>query len=351
MTMKNIWAGIVCSILFLSAATAQQSAGSLVVAKGKMPNIAKDKSNNLHIVYGTGDSIMYVSSKNGKDFSLPTLVAVLPNLFASAMRGPQIATSENGVTIMACTSNGNIFSYNKTSTGKWTKAVKVNDVNEVAKEALIALGGDGKFTYAVWLNVKPVKGQDIVGARSDDGGKTWRKNNLVYESPDGTVCECCKPSVVVKNNQVYVMFRNFIKGNRDLYMIKSTDGGGTFVDAQKMGEGSWKLNGCPMDGGGIAVDKNDRVETVWRREGKIFASTPGSREKEIGEGKGCSVETINGKNAYAWGSNGDVFVLNTSGIKKNVGKGALPLLKAVDPQHVICIWEDANEIYSTIVDL
>ncbi len=133
---------------------------------------------------------MYASSANGKSFTPPALVAILPKLFASAMRGPQIAAGGNGITITACTKSGNIFSYNKNASGKWTKGVKVNEENESAKEALMSLSADGLNVYAVWLGVRKPKGQNIIGAKSTDGGKTWKKNMLVYASPDNTVCEC-----------------------------------------------------------------------------------------------------------------------------------------------------------------
>jgi hypothetical protein len=322
-----------------------------VIAQGKMPNLAKDKDNNIHLVYGTGDSIMYVFSKNGKSFSAPSLVAVLPNLFASAMRGPQIAASDNSITVTACTSNGNIFSYNKPATGKWSKATKLNEVDEVAKEALMSVGADGKSAYAVWLSVNGLKGQSVYGARSNDGGKTWSKNMVVYASPDSTVCECCKPSVVVNDNSVYVMFRNWLNGSRDLYVIESKNGGKSFEQAQKLGEGSWKLKGCPMDGGGLAIGKNGTAETVWRREGKIFASTVGLPEKEIGEGRGCTIETVNGKKVYAWGQSGDVIVMKPGGTKINLGKGSSPLVKALDVEHVMCVWENERQIHAAIVEL
>jgi hypothetical protein len=46
---------------------------------------------------------------------------------------------------------------------------------------------------------------------------------MIYTSPDSTVCECCKPNVAMKGNNVYVMFRNWLHGNRDLYLIQSSD--------------------------------------------------------------------------------------------------------------------------------
>ncbi len=349
--MRTLLLFIISFFFFSIIYGKKKETNDLVIANGKMPNVTRDKSNNIHIVYGSGDSIMYVFSKNGKSFTSPALIAVLPGLFASAMRGPQIAATEDGVIVTACTKKGNIFSSTKGASGKWTKPMKVNDVDESAKEALMGLSADGKNAYAVWLGVKQPKGQNVYGAQSVDGGKTWSKNILVYTSPDNTVCECCKPSVAVKGNNVYAMFRNWLNGNRDLYVTKSSNGGKSFEQAQKLGVGSWKLNGCPMDGGGIAVNKNGEIQTVWRREGKIFAAVPGSPEIEIGEGRGCTLETVNGKNVYAWTENGEVVVIKPQGQKKVLGKGSQPIVKALNNEHVICIWENDKQIHASIVEL
>ncbi len=348
--MKTINLFVVFSFLFIITLSWKKD-NNTVIAAGQMPNIAKDKYNNVHIVYGWGDSIMYVSSKDGKSFTSPSLIAVLPNLFSSAMRGPQIAATNNGIAVTACTKQGNIFSYQKDQSGKWSKAKKVNDADESAKEALMSLSADGQNVYAIWLGVKNPKGQNVYGAKSVDGGKTWNKNTVVYSSPDGTVCECCKPSVVMKGNNVFVMFRNWIDGNRDLYLIESPDGGSSFKRANKLGVGSWKLNGCPMDGGGLSINNNGIPETVWRREGKIFASTLGMPEKEIGEGRSCTIETVNNKNVYAWTEKGDVIVMKPQGMKKNLGKGSLPSIKALNNEHIICVWENEKEIHASVIEL
>jgi hypothetical protein len=323
----------------------------VVIAIGQMPNIVKDRYNNIHLVYGSGDSIIYASSKDGKSFTRPSLIARLPNMFASAMRGPQVAATVNGIAVTACTKQGNIFSYKKDASGKWTGAQRVNDRDEAAKEGLMALSGDGQNVYAVWLGVKSPKGQDVYGTKSTDGGRTWSKNTVVYSSPDGSVCECCKPSVVIKGENIFVMFRNWLNGNRDLYLIESSDGGRSFKQAQKLGIGSWKLNGCPMDGGGLALYKNNIPQTVWRREGKIFTSTLGTPEIELGEGRSCTIETVNDKNVYAWTENGDVVVMKPQGMKKNLGKGTLPLLKALNNEHVLCIWQNEKQIHASVLEL
>jgi hypothetical protein len=339
------------STCVLSAGCNPKNDNKIAVGKGSMPCITKDQQNHIHIVYGAGDSIMYTSSKEGKAYSHPELVAILPGVYDIATRGPQIAATANGIVITACDKTGNIYSYTKAAKEGWQQAKRVNDKNEISKEGLMSLSADGSFVYAIWLGVNNPKGQSVYGAGSADGGKTWSKNIIVYASPSGSVCECCKPSVVVKGTKVYVMFRNWLNGNRDLYLTESADGGKTFGEAKKSGSGSWKLNGCPMDGGGLVVNANKIPQAVWRRKDAIYTAEPGSQEKVIGTGRSCTIETINNKNIYAWTEKGDVVVMKGDGTKINLGKGNMPLLKAINNKKVICVWENENEIFTESLEL
>lgn len=341
-------------VSFLVKACKEQTSlkgSDTVIAQGQMPNLVKDGANDLHLVYGTGDSIMYsYSTDDGMSFSEPSLVSALPLLAASHTRGPQIAATDKGLLVTACNNSGNIYSFVKEATGKWSQTARVNDIDTVAKENLMALTADGENAFAVWLDLRD-KHNKIFGAKSSDGGRTWSKNILIYASPDTTVCECCKPSVAMSGTNVYVMFRNWIDGNRDLYLVHSTDSGASFGQAQKLGNGSWALNGCPMDGGAVVVDKNGKPQTVWNRKGTIYSCEPGKEEKKLGTGRSCTMATINGKNVYAWIENGDVVVLKPQGIKKIVGKGQLPVLKAINNEHVVCIWESEKIIHEAILEL
>jgi hypothetical protein len=323
----------------------------LLIDNGQMPNLASDNTVNFYVTYGVGDSIMYAGSNDeGKTFSSPGLVAVLPGLAASHMRGPQIASTTSGIIILAANKAGDIFSYTEDKTGKWLQTAKVNDVDTVSKEGLMAMGADGQNAFAVWLDLRD-KHNKIVGAQSTDGGKTWSKNIMVYASPDTTVCECCKPSVAIKGKNVYVMFRNHLHGNRDLHLIKSSDGGSSFGEAQQLGKENWALNGCPMDGGGLVINNNGDPETVWRRKSTIYACSPGQAALAIGEGKNCTLESVNGKNVYAWTENGEVIILKAPGKKTSLGKGQLPLLKRINNEQVLCVWENNKQIHAQIVTL
>lgn len=351
--MIRIFLAIIIAFSTLAACNEKRAfpKPDFVIADGQMPEIVKDKNDDLHLVYGKGDSILYeISSDMGNTFSTPTLIDVLPGLFSFAMRGPQISATNHGLVLIACTSDGNIHSYYKTD-GGWKRGAEVNDADTSAKEGLMALSADGENAFAIWLDVRGDKKNKIYGARSNDGGRTWSKNQMVYTSPDSSVCECCKPSVNMRGNHIYVMFRNWMGGNRDLYLIQSSDGGTSFGEAQKLGTGSWKLDACPMDGGGLAVGSEGQVQTVWRRKGIIYKAVPGEPEKEIGQGRLCTTETVGEKNIFAWTEAGTIVLMNQHGEKKVVGKGSQPVLKALDDKHIICLWENEKQIHGSIIAL
>ena len=118
----------------------------------------------------------------------------------------------------------------------------------------------------------------MYGASSNDGGQTWSENRQIYSSPSGTVCECCHPSVAIDSKgTIYVMWRNAVAGNRDMYAAVSSDGGKTFKAAVKLGAGTWKLDSCPMDGGHLASTAPGKLVAVWRRENQLFKLSSGDR--------------------------------------------------------------------------
>ncbi len=340
---------LACFICCIAASSHRAPDPHFIVA-GTMPNLTRDANNVVHLVFGRGDSIMYASSKDGMSFSSSSLIAVLPGVFTSAMRGPQVAAVTGGLVVTACTKNGDIYSFTKRD-GVWKKTARVNDKKEVAKEALLATAADGLNVFTVFLGVTGAKGQAIYGARSADGGQSWKKNVLVYASPDSTVCECCKPSVAMKGTKVAVMFRNWISGSRDLHLVQSSNGGQTFAAAQKLGQGTWMLKGCPMDGGGLVLNNNTVPQTVWNRKGVIYAAQPGRAEEEVGSGRHCTLESTGGKNVYAWVDNGSIVVKESGGIKSIIGKGSGPVLKALGANRVLCVWERDKNIEGTVITI
>ncbi|HEU5052111.1 MAG TPA: sialidase family protein [Hanamia sp.] len=343
-----------CSISFFFSCKQKNSntfaVKEFVVAEGQMPSLVRAGDDGVDLVYGKGDSILYTHSNDGKAFSDPVLVDVLPGLYSFATRGPQIAETDSGPVITACTQEGNIFSYYKKGSN-WFKGALVNDTAGIAKEGLMDLSADGKKVFAVWLDLRGNQRNKIVGARSEDGGKTWLPNKILYVSPDSVVCACCKPSVAVHGKEVDVMFRNWLGGNRDLYLLHSTDGGVSFSPAQKLGEGSWILNACPMDGGGLAINENGKVQTVWRRKDSIYADVPGEKEKLLGAGKNCTVANVRDQFYFAWSDSSKIRLLTPDGKKLSLGEGMLPVMTSINEHEILCAWEDEQQIHAALIHL
>ncbi|HEX8021773.1 hypothetical protein, partial [Mucilaginibacter sp.] len=168
---------------------------------------------------------------------------------------------------------------------------------------------------------------------------------LVYRSPDGHVCECCRPGIAVKGGNVAIMFRNWLNGSRDLYLATSTDKGKTFNKATKLGNDTWKMNSCTMDGGGLDFNADNTINTTWQRKGVVYYCTPGQNEKELGKGRDCSISADKNQILVAMGDGGRLTYKNVQTNKETyVGKGSYLKTVILPDSKVLCVWEDGPTI-------
>jgi hypothetical protein len=191
--------------------------------------------------------------------------------------------------------------------------------------------------------VKP-KGKIYISS-SADGGRTWTKSRMVYKSPGGSVCECCKPSIESDSNgNLVVMFRNNLNGSRDLYYAMSMDKGRTFSEAQKLGSGTWKINGCPMDGGGIVLYENGGINTIWSRKGQIYTANSDLAEQYIGIGRSPSISSSENGSSIVFKSGEDIMAMNHLDSKPvKIGSGNSPKVATIDT-YAIYVWVNKNGI-------
>lgn len=327
----------------------RQAGSPILIGNGIHPSVANDPSGGIHVVYGKGNTIFYTSSRDGKTFTKPVLVDSLPNLQVGASRCPQIAATAQTVVVLATDKPGNIWAYSMDrKSGKWHKRAQVNDVADIAKEGFIALtASNDNLVNAAWLDLRGNKRNKIAGCYSTDGGKTWSPNRILYASPEGTVCECCQVSAVSRGAHVAIMFRNYLAGSRDMYLIQSADGGKTFGQAQKIGEGTWELKACPMDGGGLFMAPDGTISTVWRRTNKLFTAKPGQTETEIAEGKNARIVSTRKGNYIIFQRGADVVVLSPGQSEPQLlGKGAYPKLAHLSNEQVVGFWEDNGSVWA-----
>jgi hypothetical protein len=337
---------MVISCSWVGVCTAQENKWR----NGLQPQLSKDNAGVIRMVYGENDTIYCTSSvNNGKTFSNPQLVAVVKDMHLGMSRGPQLASSAHYSMVAAIDKKGTVHTFCLShSTGKWMRCSNANDVANSAPEGLMNIAADGQDNfYAVWLDIRNDKRNNICFAKTTTRGRSWSANKLAYISPDKSVCECCKPTITVRQSAVYIQFRNWLNGSRDLYLLSSYNGGRDFNQPIKLGTGTWKLNACPMDGGGLIVNEQQQVSSVWRRENKIYFSKPGEVETEIATGRNCSISNPQ-QPIITWQEGDQLKVMDIiKNITLDAGKGGF--LKAVKTKDdkIFCAWESDGQIIFT----
>ncbi|MCB0014422.1 MAG: exo-alpha-sialidase, partial [Anaerolineales bacterium] len=100
-------------------------------------------------------------------------------------------------------------------------------------------------------------------ARSADGGASYGTAQLL----DDQTCECCHPQPLVLGEQIFVAYRNLeIAADganiRDIYLIRSLDGGQSFVPETRISDANWFVNACPVSGPSL-VGAGNRLYVSW----------------------------------------------------------------------------------------
>ncbi len=243
----------------------------------KQPQACASSDGIIHLTFGVDSKIFYCNNLGGT-FGSPVAAVEVPNLSLGMRRGPRIAATDNSIVITAIGGpqgkgkDGDLQAYRSEDQGNtWIGPIRVNDIEASAREGLHAMTVSDKGVYwCVWLDLRS-SNTELYASSSVDDGRTWSENQLVYRSPDGSVCECCHPSIASSGDAIHVLFRNSLAGNRDMYLVSSNDKGKTFGRAQRQGIQNWQLSACPMDGGMLAIDKNQQLSTVWRRDRSILS--------------------------------------------------------------------------------
>jgi len=302
------------------------------------------------MVFGSGETIWFASSADdGGTWSKPAKVAELPKLLLRRHRGPRVVIAGKNLIVSAISSDpGDLLAWRSTDGGRtWSAPITVNDQPQASREGLHAMAADAEGHVAMaWLDDRSGKGKRLVGAFSNDGGVTWGKNVELYQSPGGTICQCCAPSLVaLRDDWFAVMWRNVVDGSRDLYVTLLHHGRPVDGKVEKAGQGTWKLDACPMDGGGIAA-RDGAIATAWRREHDVYLAEPGKPEVKVGTGMDVALG-VNEKGYYVLWSTPAGIELHAPGAAKPQrlsGAGAFPAIVRTPHGQMLAAWEENGSI-------
>lgn len=96
---------------------------------------------------------------------------------------------------------------------------------------------------------------------------TEREGELVEtEQVDHHTCDCCNPAPVHVGESLVVAFRDFdeLEGEviRDVALVRSSDGGSTFVEPVPVADEHWFISGCPFTGPSAVVVDGELI-VAW----------------------------------------------------------------------------------------
>src|SRR5215213_3888684 len=206
-------------------------------------------------------------------------VAVAPDGSVYVLWTPRVEAGEKHGTdiyLSASTDRGQSF----------VSEVKVNDDKAPNAHGMhsLAVAKDGRI-YAGWLDERNVpapkpsskaeghhmeSNRDLYVAYSTDGGRTFSANRKVASD----ACPCCKTSLAVSvDGTLYAGWRQVLPGNyRHIAVASSTDGGTKFSAPVIVSDDRWMLQGCPVSGPSLSVDKASRsLKVAWYAAGESGA--------------------------------------------------------------------------------
>jgi hypothetical protein len=338
-------------LLILLLATASSASVPSQTFDGRQPQIAA-VDDRVALTFGRDDRVyVAMSSDGGTTFAEPVALPGTGRLSLGMRRGPRIAVTPRALIVAAVVgqkgrgADGDILIWRSTDDGaRWIEPEVLNDVPGSAREGMHALASNAQgLVVAAWLDLRQ-KGTRIYAAVSADHGSTWQPDVLVYESPSGTVCECCHPSVAVAaNGAIAVMFRNSLEGNRDTYVAVSLDAGRTFAGARKQGQNSWQLNACPMDGGDLEwID--GRLASAWRRGGDVFHVLDDGPERLLGPGADPVMSAYQGAIDFAWATPDGILLRRGAQDPVRVAVGRFPVIWARRDRTLLA-WEHEGKVH------
>ncbi len=345
-------AAVVISLLAASAGAAPVDILPPGLRGAVQPQIAVAPSGRIHVVFGKDNAVYHTTSPDGLAFSAPVKVGELEKLALKMRRGPRVTATDKLVLVTAISHiDGNVHAWTSGDTGRtWKENAHLNTVPKSAREGLQALAGDGRgLVAAMWLDLRG-KGTELWGRVSRDGGATWADEVSIYQSPDGHICQCCVPVAAISpTGEIAAMWRNSLDGSRDLYMATSRDGR-TFSPAQKLGTGTWKLNGCPMDGGSLAFGPAGNWLAVWRRERTVFASEAGTPERQLAANAVQPIAAYAGKTPLVlWEADGALMLQRGTEAPARFAENAAAASVVSGTETAIVAWEGTVNGAKTIL--
>ena len=255
---------------------------------GVQPQIVTTTDGALHLVYLKGDprggDVRYVTKKaSANAWSAPRTVNSTPGtaIAVGTIRGAQIAVGKNDSLHIVWNGPGGkdqpspllyTRSLNRGAAFEKQRNLRA-DTKALDGGASIAASTKGEV-FVVWhgASANAVPGEinrRVFLLKSTDNGGTFSKPKIANADDPG-VCACCSLKTFVSpSGELLTLYRAARSvTQRDITLLTSTDGGTTF---QHRNVGPWAINVCPMSSASV-IAVGSKTRAAWEAEGKVYTS-------------------------------------------------------------------------------
>ena len=228
------------------------------------PRIAVDSTEGINIVWGdipaSQKQVVFVRSTDlGGTFSEPTNVsrssgdAFEPELAVGRDDSINVAWEDNtsGVSVIMfarSTDHGETFS----------TPLRVSKGEGRATEANVFTGNAGNV-FVTWVDESGGDAQAFF-SRSTDGGETFSEPINVSQDPGA---EIHKPVITASGETVYLAFQDDKRGNKQVFLAKSTDAGQSFSAPVQVSRSNNDVSGGRAHSPAMVIDGRGVLHIAW----------------------------------------------------------------------------------------
>jgi hypothetical protein len=231
------------------------------------PSIAVGPDGTIFVAWWDNTGLYIQKSSDGLEFS--DAVEVSTGVSGTFKVAPSVIAPLAGTVHVAYSSpddqEGRIFLATSNDGGDTFASVRVDDaLGAFRTNPDLVVGGDGSL-HVVWRDERNGD-SDVYHSMSVNGGQTFSPNMRVND--DVGAADQDHPSVAVgAGGNVYAVWRDWRRGNSDIFFSKSTDGGSTFGDGI-VNDNDVEVDDYPFgamhDHPSVAVDGAERIFVAWR---------------------------------------------------------------------------------------
>lgn len=223
---------------------------------------------------GSGNGVVFTSRWNGTSFD-PAVQASPSglNAYCSADEGGDIAAKGDTAYVVFFTTTSLCYCVHSYDGGMtWSDTVRIDHQgmeDAYTPDVQIDKNGNPVVVFET-MDMMSSMASTIKVTRSYDAGASFiQETDAHLAVTPGMPCECCPPTLLIKDSMEYVIYRDNDNNQRNIVMTISSDSGATFPVVSELDQTNWMLSACPT-AGAEADFYRDSILVVWKSANKIW---------------------------------------------------------------------------------